>query len=266
MCRLLGVMSIIAGLTSSAFGTLVAGDLAVVGRINNGTPDSFAVAPLVNLSAGEVIYFTDNGWTGSQFRGATATDGDGNESLIKLTVNSSIAAGTLISTSATDPSFTWTKTGSVPGGTSGNFADLSFSTGGDQIYAFQGPTNLPLFNPSNHIFLLDDTGALENATDSNTGSAAPGLTLGSTALAFAPSPLAGIFRLVNDGVQRTKPQWLSYIATSSNWTAAASGNLSSTGNLLVAVPEASAVLFAGLACCASATAYGIRRRLFAKAD
>ena len=108
-------------------------DIVVLGRINNGTPDSFSFAPLRDLLAGEVFYFTDNGWTGSQFRGTLETDGDGSENLIKFTANTNIAAGTLILSTATSADFTWTATGSVPGGASGSFAPLALAQTGDQI-------------------------------------------------------------------------------------------------------------------------------------
>lgn len=65
--------------------TLTPGDIAIVGYITNGNPDSFSFVPLVPLTAGTVIYFTDNGWTGTAFRGSSATDGDGNENLIRFT-------------------------------------------------------------------------------------------------------------------------------------------------------------------------------------
>mgnify|MGYP001794930975 FL=1 len=44
------------------------GDIAIVGYITNGSPDSFSFVPLVDLTEGTVIYFTDSGWTDSDFR------------------------------------------------------------------------------------------------------------------------------------------------------------------------------------------------------
>ena len=82
------------GTAGAAQAALTAGDIAIIGRTNNGTPDAFSFVALSNISAGEVIYFTDNGWTGSAFRN-TVNDGDGNENLLKWTAGSSIAAGTI---------------------------------------------------------------------------------------------------------------------------------------------------------------------------
>ncbi|MFO0939536.1 MAG: YDG domain-containing protein [Pirellulales bacterium] len=214
--------------TNAASPALTAGDIAILGRINNGTPDSFVFVPLVDLQPNTVIYFTDNGWTGTEFRGVTAADGDGNEGLIKFTANQTIAAGTVINTSATSSTFTWTKSGSIPGTTTGVFAELSFATAGDQITAFQGPTLNPMLVPSSILFTLDDTNGFENATDSATGNVATGLTSGTTALTFGPSPLSGSFTINNDSSSRNKSGWLSYFGNAANWTAASVGTLLST--------------------------------------
>jgi len=54
-----------------------------------------ATCALVGLAPGTVLYFTDNGWTGTGFRGVSATDSDGNETLMKYTVGANgLAAGT----------------------------------------------------------------------------------------------------------------------------------------------------------------------------
>jgi uncharacterized protein len=238
------------------------GDIAIIGRINNTTPDSFIFAPLVDISAGTTLYFTDNGWTGTQFRGAATTDGDGNENLLKWVANNAIPAGTLINTTATSADFTFTLTGLVPtsGVSTGAFASLSLSQTGDQITAFQSAGAVdPLLNPI-PIFMLDDTNGFENATSAATGNVAPGLTAGSTALTFNPSPLAGRFNLINDGTERDRGGWLTYISTSTNWEANATGVLP-TSNLLfpsAAIPEPGTIslVFCGLGACAAT----IRRR------
>ena len=59
--------------------------------------------------------------------------------------------------------------------TSGSFSDLDLAHEGDQIYLFQGPNDNPLDAPDAHIFVLDDTGAFEPATDSQSGAVPPGL-------------------------------------------------------------------------------------------
>ena len=221
-------------------------DLVILGRINNGSPDSFTFAPLINITAGQTYYFTDNGWTGTQFRSPSGTDGDGNENLIKFTANGNVTAGTLISSlDISNPLFAWTKAGLVPGAASGSFADLALSQTGDQIYGFSGPTNLPLQNPSAIHFVLDDTNGFEAANSSATG-AQPAGTLG---LTLNPTTLAGGLRLINDGLARDRAGWETYVTTASNWTSGAAVNPNDTGNLLftTSVPEPSSLGLFGLA-------------------
>jgi hypothetical protein len=224
----------------------VKADFIVSGRVNNTTPDSFTFIPLRNMTAGEVLYFTDNGWTGSQFRGAGTTDGDGNENLIKFTANSTISAGTLINSTAANANWTWTTSGPVGGGTtSGSFANLAFGQSGEQIYAFSSASSNPLFNPGTIHFVLDDTNGFENATDSSTGNKPSG-TQG-ISLNFATG---GGIRLKNDGLSRTSAEWITYATTAGNWQADA--NINNTGNLSV-VPEPTTGLLLGvgtLACAA----------------
>ncbi|NJM38623.1 MAG: hypothetical protein HC845_12595 [Akkermansiaceae bacterium] len=201
---------------------LLAGDIAIIGRTNNGVapnPDSFAFVALSTINAGEIIYFTDNGWTGTAFRSPSATDGDGNENLLKWTAINSIAPGTIIQTNTISSNFSYTAVGAVPGGTSGAFADLALATASDQIYAFQAPDNLPLQNPSVQLFVLDDTNGFEAATSAATGGN-PGLTLGLTAVSlnFATAGTIGFnTAAITSG---TKEDWLAAIGNSANWSSA----------------------------------------------
>jgi len=226
---------------------LTAGDIAIIGRINNGTPDSFSFVALSNIAAGEVIYFTDNGWTGSAYRGSTATDGDGNENLTRWTASSAIAAGTIVSSTSAD----FTVSGAIAGASSGSYASLALSTGGDQITAFQnGNASNPLFNVATQtaLFQLDDTNGFETAIDSGTGAVSPGLTAGTTALTLNYKVAGGISVLssVLSGPAKTKDQWLATFADSANWGAAAA--LPTAGIAVTAVPEPQsyALLLAGL--------------------
>ena len=225
---------------------LIAGDVALIGWIDNGSPDSFAFVTLAPISTGEVVYFTDNGWTGAEFRSPSATDGDGNETLSKWTADASIAAGTIIRSTDVSPSFTWTLSGLVPGGTSGEFAPLSLSNPNEQIYAFQGSTNLPLQGVTNHLFALDDTNGFENAVDSGTGNIPPGLTLGVTAVTLnaATDRFIAFDSTLYMGF-RAKANWLKAIGGSSFWTSGATGTLP-TGSINV-VPEPSTLALAVLA-------------------
>ena len=233
-------------LAASARAAISIGGLAIVGYQDNGTPDNFSFVALENIAAGEVIYFTDNGWTGSAYRTASATDGDGNESLIKFATNNPILAGRVISSVGAGADFTWTITGLVPGGTIGSFNNLSLSTSGDQIYAFQGPLSLPLQNVTNHIYVLDTTVGFELATDNATGAITPGLsTAAYTAVTgftpggtFGLNPAASaVAALQSSG--GTGAQWLQVIADPTNWV---SGSQPAGPLNVIAVPEPSSTV------------------------
>ena len=138
---------------------LSAGDLAFIGIQANGTPDNFSFVSFKDLSAGTVVYFTDNGWSGSGFRNSTTSDFDGSEGLVffKVKTGQTVAAGTILR--ALDINTTQVEWFSVAGstallnapgtigtGTSGNpqFPFIGLSTSGDQLYAFQ--SSLPEMN------------------------------------------------------------------------------------------------------------------------
>jgi hypothetical protein len=232
-------------LPNSAQATLLAGDVAVIGWFDNGSPDSFAFVTLAPISAGENIYFTDNGWTGTQFRSGAPDDGDGNESLTKWSAVSSIPAGTIVRTTDSSASYSWTTSGAVPGGASGAFGFLSLGNPAEQIYAFQGPTALPLQNWTNQLYVLDDTGGFESATSSDTGDIPPGLSVAAnTALSLPATFGPPRFIAFNTSAltNGTKLDWLVAIANSSNWTSGSTGTLPS-GTISV-VPEPSTWLLA----------------------
>src|SRR5262245_54695809 len=73
------------------------GDVALIGWIDNGSPnDAYALVALRDLPAGTTIYFTDNGWdsVSGGFRNTNGPgDGNGNESLAMFTVQTTIPAG-----------------------------------------------------------------------------------------------------------------------------------------------------------------------------
>ncbi|MBL7782694.1 MAG: T9SS type A sorting domain-containing protein [Saprospiraceae bacterium] len=221
---------------SGAVSTLSPGDIAILGWVDNGTPDVFAFVPFVNLAAGTVIYFTDNGWTGTGFRN-TVADGDGNETLTMYVAPSNIAAGTVIYSNGAG----FVTSGAIPGAPSGNFQALTLNAGGEQIYAFQNSNSS---NPMNnvatmtHLFVFDDTNGFENATDTGTGNIPPGLSAGTTANTFAFSA-ANLISLNNDGGTRTPAAWLTYIGTSTNYTTATGAVTLSITNLNVTLTGSS---------------------------
>lgn len=235
MTKTLLSLALAAAAALPAHAALTAGDIAIIGRINNGSPDSFAFVALSNIAAGEVIYFTDNGWNGSAFRGASATDGDGNENLTRWTAASAVSAGTIISSIGGG----FTTTGGIAGTTSGSYASLALGQSGDQIYAFQNSnTSNPLFNSATqtHLFAFDDTNGFENAADSGSGNVTPGLNAGSTALSlgFASSTSIHVKTSVLGGAAKTKEEWLATFADAQNWETGALP----TGSIAVsAVPE-----------------------------
>ncbi|WP_138496852.1 Ig-like domain-containing protein [Nostoc sp. PA-18-2419] len=220
---------------------LTPGDIAIAGYINNGSPDSFSFVNLVPIGSGTVIYFTDNGWTGSGFRGSSATDGDGNENLIRFTANNDIPAGTVIRSIDTSANYTWTKSGQIGTTSAGSYNDLSLGQGGDQIAAFQSTnTSNPLNSGFTAIYQIDYTGVFENATDSSSGNVIPGLSQAdNTAVITNTSPgntasnpaTYAAFNL-NTLSSGTKAQWLAAINNPANWTFGSATSLP-TGNITV---------------------------------
>ncbi|MBH8577322.1 DUF11 domain-containing protein [Nostocaceae cyanobacterium CENA369] len=206
---------------------LTPGDIAIIGYINNGNPDSFSFVNLAPIGSGTVIYFTDNGWTGSGFRGSSTTDGDGNENLIRFTANNDISAGTVIRSIDTSANYTWTKSGQIGTTTAGSYNDLSLSQSGDQIAAFQSTnTSNPLNSGFTAVYQIDYTGAFENATDSGSGNVIPGLSqAANTAVITNTSPgntasnpaTYAVFNL-NTLSSGTKAEWLAAINNAANWT------------------------------------------------
>ena len=230
---------------------LTAGDVALIGWVDNGSPnDAVALVALSDLPAGTTIYFTDNGWDGvaGGYRNTSGPqDGNGNETLMMLSVVSTIPAGRILDTTQVDPAFTWTTSGSVPGATSGTFGFLVLTQSGDQVYAFQHDTGQ---NPMNtavqmNLFALDDTGAFEDATTTGEGGIPAGLSVaGRTAITFPQSSSSQSFMGFNTSslASGTKAEWLAAIAEPANWTFGASGTLPS-GNLTVLNPTITSFCF-----------------------
>lgn len=113
------------GLELQAQTTLHPGDIIIVTVSADGA-DNFDFVPLVDLSAGTVIYFTDNAYTSS---GTLRT----NEGTITYTASSNVSKGTILS-------FTGSTSGDWNKGT--NYA---LSASGDNLLAYQGSASSPSF-------------------------------------------------------------------------------------------------------------------------
>ncbi|MGB3192202.1 MAG: ExeM/NucH family extracellular endonuclease [Limnoraphis sp.] len=164
--------------------TLSPGDIAIVG-FNFDNPDEFAFTPLVNLSTGTEINFTDNGWQ---------------------------AAGTF---RANEGTFTWTASTDITAGTIINPAvsSVAFSADGDQILAYQGTDSNPSF-----IYALNSEGNpgiwQPDSSSSNTSALPTDLVNGETAVALDEIDNA-IYTGITSG---TQAELLAAISDNSNWS------------------------------------------------
>ncbi len=228
--------------------------LAIIGY--DDFADSFTTLVLEDIAAGEIIYFTNNGWnsTDQKFNGADINQPAGNESLIKLTVSQTISRGTILSSSINGTAWQWTNKGPIPSSGIGlaEFSDLSLDNESDQIYAFQSSAMDPLLTPSHFIYALHfgsvDYLSFSDAEDSLTGNIPPGLSL-STKNAFAHTDPhfhgdadgnhsawglnindTDVQNLISQG--GSSSQWLQVIANSDNWA-----SLQPTTGALFAAPE-----------------------------
>lgn len=269
-------------LASSASAAITAGSLAIIGY--DDAADSFTVVALDSIAAGEVVYFTNNGWNNEQgrFNGAYEDQGAGNESLLKLTVTDTIAKGTTFSSSANGSNWTWTNSGLIPGqdaGGMGEFSNLALDFEADQIYIFQGSDSNPLLRPNNFVYALlfgsADYPDFVDSEDSLTGAVPPGLSE-SLFTAFAHTDFTfhgdadgnhsawginlgspALASLQSSGAH--KEDWLQAIANSSNWGAVLPATVEGGGGgsaSLQVMPEPSRVTLLGL----GAAGFLLRRR------
>ena len=245
-------------LSTSSFGALIAGDVAIVGFQASGvTTDSVSFVTFVDLAPGTVLYFTDNGWTGTAFRGVSATDGDGNENLMRFTVVNTIVAGTIIGSKTSSADYAWTLSGLIGPGTSA-YAQLSLSSTGEQVTILES-TNLanPIFSDFTALYNFDNTSAYEAATSSATGSLAPGLVQGTNAVLLTSPANSALFNL-NTLASGTKSEWLAAIGNAANWTTG-TGTADAGSGFIVVAPAPGA-----LALLACAGMVGSRRRRSAR--
>ena len=178
--------------------TLAAGDLVIV-TVNsdtNGTGKGFDAVPLVDLDAGTVIYFTDNGWSNGNWRA--------NEGIVTYTAPGAITAGTVLSyRSVTANGFT-------------SNANFNLATGGDTILAYQGPTNSPTF-----LFGVGwamGTPWIESGSVSANNSMIPaGLSAGTYTIVSCGTSDNYQYAAAN-GTTGSKGSLLQWVANAGNWT------------------------------------------------
>lgn len=144
---------------------LSAGQIAFVAYNADGT-DSFSFVVLGDIAAGEVVNFTDNGWTAA---GAFRT---GEGTIAWTAPAGGVTAGTVVTLTATTASV-----GSLTTITSG----FDFTAAGDGVIAFQGTVASPTM-----IAALNNEGTTwqADATSSSTSALPTGLVDGETAIAI----------------------------------------------------------------------------------
>jgi len=254
------ITSALIAASTTASAALVAGDIALVGFQANGSPsDSFSFATLVNVDAGTVLYFTDNGFTtGAGFRGVTSLDNDGNENLIKYTVGANgLAAGQVVSSLSTNAANgAWTSTGLIysTAGT-GSYAPLALANrAAEQITVFTSTNVQPMLSGYTALYNFDTTGAYEAATDTGTGQLAPGLVQGTSAV-LTNNILTSFqnFNFAAFSGPADRATWLARIGNAANWTFAGTSLVPVTTNVadgsfsVTPVPSPGAVALLGLA-------------------
>ena len=258
------ITSALIAASTTASAALVAGDIALVGFQASGTPDSFSFATLVNVDAGTVLYFTDNGFTtgtgtGAGFRGVSSTDNDGNEGLIKYTVGANgLAAGQVVSSLSTNTANgAWTSSGLIYGTTagSGSYAPLALANrAAEQITVFTSTNAQPMLSGYTALYNFDTTGAYEAATDTGTGELAPGLVLGTSAV-LTNNILTSFqnFNFAAFSGPADRATWLARIGNAANWTFAGTSAVPVATNVadgsfsVGAVPSPGAIALLGLA-------------------
>ncbi len=191
----LAAMFGLVGITQSALGAISAGGLAVVGFTDDdsgaGGTDDFTFLATEDIGIGEVVYFTNNGWSSSGassgFYGKAPGSDAGARNLLKMTVTGNIQAGTVISTALDALGlYEWTNSGTISGGApSYSKLDLANSDGfsalGDRIYIFQSTQEISpiVVSPDklSFIYLLDNgepnSPGFEEPVDAMTGANVP---------------------------------------------------------------------------------------------
>lgn len=189
--------------------SLSSGDIAIIGvSVDN---EEILIVALEDISAGEIIFFTDDEWNGSTFN-----TGEG----FYEWVTPNISIGTVV---------TLTTSSSTAGGTvtqqAGNFA---LGNSGDGVFLYQTSTNV--YNTGTYNLLAF---AGEDAGDAGTLSGS-GLTLGTNAIYFGGDN--GIYTGTRTG--QDKVGFLTLIYNNSNWVTSGSAQTFTTTNFTVTTATA----------------------------
>ena len=178
--------------------TLGAGDLVIVtmNADTNGTGKGFDAVPLVDLDAGTVIYFTDNGWSNGTWRTGEGT--------VTYTAPDAVAAGTVLSYRST-----------TANGFTAN-ASFNLSTSGDTILAYQGSSNSPsfLFGAG---WAIASPWIESGALSANSSMVPAGLST-STYTIVTCGNLDNYQYLAANGTTGSKGSLLQWTANAGNWT------------------------------------------------
>jgi uncharacterized repeat protein (TIGR01451 family) len=182
---------------ASAATELGAGDVAIIGF--SFSDNDFAFVVLVDIEEGTEIRFTDAGWTAAQ----TFFTGEG---AVTYTAPQDLGAGTVISYGAYLDNFIVTVEGPFTRTTG-----FSFTNSGDQLFAFQGPYNIPTF-----LYGLNNnaSGWVASPQNALTTTLPPQLTDGYTAISFDRSFLNGVYIGPLTG---TQAELLAAISDPTNW-------------------------------------------------
>ena len=175
--------------------TLAAGDLVIV-TVNADDAEGFDVVPLVDLDAGTVIYFTDNGWSNGTWRASEGT--------VTYTAPGAVSAGTVLSYRSTNENG-FVKTG----------ANFALSSSGDTILAYQGSSNSP-------SFLYGVGWAIASpwvATCTGTGNSEIPTGLSAEAYTIVSCGALDNYQyLASSGTTGSKGSLLQFVANAGNWT------------------------------------------------
>jgi uncharacterized repeat protein (TIGR01451 family) len=190
------------------------GDIAIVGFSKVGDVNNFAFVLLVDIETGTQIRFTDAGWTGTEFFSG--------EGAVTYTAPGNLLAGNVITYSGPDANFAVTVEGpfTFDGG-------IAFTHAGDQLLAFQGSYNSPIF-----LYALnnDDAGWTTSNPNAQKTGLPPGLTDGYTAISLGGSEWSGVF---NGPFSGTREELLAAISDPANWTYPSAGVFNPTGTFVV---------------------------------